>query len=273
MTGGVVNIGYPQLLLAVALIAVDLLASWKLRLGLVKSITISTVRLLIQLLALGFVLGYLFQYQTFWWVALAVAVMSLAATQIACDRTRKTVHGIAPSVFLSIFVPSVSVALGVVDGVIGATPWWNAQQLIPIMGMVMGNALSSVSVAIERLFADMDSRSQEMYTLVALGATPREAAFPSIKAAVSAGMAPTLATMCAAGIVQIPGMMSGQILAGADPMVAAKYQIVVLLMISAASTAAIVAACYLAYKRRFSSEGYYLEPGLRDDLSQKGPRP
>ena len=105
--------------------------------------------------------------------------------------------------------------------------------------------------------------------MVALGATPREAAFPSIKAAVSAGMAPTLSTMCAAGIVQIPGMMSGQILAGADPMVAAKYQVVVLLMISAAGTAAIVCACYLAYRRRFTDEGYYLEPGLRDELSPK----
>lgn len=178
MTGGVVDIGYPQLLLAVALMAVDLIVSWKLRLGLAKSIAISTARLLIQLLALGFVLGYLFQYQTFWWVALAVAVMSLAATQIACDRTRKAVRGIAPSVFLSIFVPSVSVALVVVDGVIGATPWWNAQQLIPIMGMVMGNALSAVSVAIERLFADMDARSQEMYALVALGPLLGRRRFP-----------------------------------------------------------------------------------------------
>ena len=96
MTGGVGDIGYPQRRLAVALMAVDLIVSWKLRLGLAKSIAISTARLLIQLLALGFVLGYLFQYQTFWWVALAVAVMSLAATQIACDRTRKTVRGIAP---------------------------------------------------------------------------------------------------------------------------------------------------------------------------------
>lgn len=269
MTGGVVDIGYPELLMAVALMGVDLVVSWRLRLGLVRSIAVSTARLLVQLLALGVVLGYLFRYQTVWWVALAVAVMSLAATQIACDRTRKTVRGIAPSVFVSIFVPSVSMALVVVDGVIGARPWWNAQQFVPILGMVMGNALSSVSVAIERLFSSMDARSQEMYTMVALGATPREAAFPSIKAAVSAGMAPTLATMCAAGIVQIPGMMSGQILAGADPMVAAKYQVVVLLMISAAGTAAIVCACYLAYRRRFTDEGYYLEPGLRDELSSK----
>lgn len=270
MNGGVIDIGYPELIFAVALMAVDLVVSWRLRLGLVKSIAVSTVRAFVQLLALGFVLVYLFKYQTFWWVALAVAVMSLAATQIACDRTRKTVRGLAPSVFVSIFVPGVCVAVIVVDGIIKAQPWWNAQQLIPIMGMVLGNALSSVSVAIERLFADMDARSQEMYTMTALGATPREAAFPSIKAAVSAGMAPTLATMCAAGLVQIPGMMSGQILAGADPMIAAKYQIVVLLMISAASTASIVCVCYLAFKRRFTEEGYYLEPGLRDEGAHHG---
>lgn len=266
MTGGVIDIGYPELLMAVALMAVDLIVSWRLRLGLEKSIAVSTVRAFVQLLALGLVLGYLFRYQTVWWVALAVAVMSVAATQIACDRTRKTVRGVAPRVFVSIFVPAVSVALIVVDGIIGAQPWWSAQQFVPILGMVLGNALSSVSVAVERLFADMDSRSQEMYALVALGATPREAAFPSIKAAVSAGMAPTLATMCAAGLVQIPGMMSGQILAGADPMVAAKYQVVVLLMISAAGTASIVCACYLCYRRRFTDEGYYLEPGLRDEV-------
>ena len=71
--------------------------------------------------------------------------------------------------------------------------------------------------------------------------------------------------MLVAGIVQIPGMMSGQILAGADPVIAAKYQIVVLLMISAATTLSVVIICFLAYKKRFSTEGYYLSPALRDD--------
>ena len=118
-------------------------------------------------------------------------------------------------------------------------------------------------MAVDRLFADLDARSDEMFALVALGATPREAAFPSIKAAVGAGILPTLATMCAAGIVQIPGMMSGQILAGADPVVAAKYQIVVLLMMSAATTLAIVMISLLTFRKRFSREGYFLDPGLR----------
>ena len=83
-------------------------------------------------------------------------------------------------------------------------------------------------------------------------------------------MTPTLAQLSAAGIVQIPGMMSGQILAGADPIIAAKYQIVVLLMVSAATTLSIVVMCFLAYKKRFSAEGYFLDPALRDDIGSQG---
>ena len=124
--------------------------------------------------------------------------------------------------------------------------------------------MSAIAVAIDRLFSDLDSRSDEMFTLVALGATAREAAFPSIKAAIAAGMTPVLATMSAAGIVTIPGMMSGQLLAGADPLAAAKYQIVVMLMLSAANTIAIVMACFLTYRKRFAADGYYLDKGIRE---------
>ena len=141
-----------------------------------------------------------------------------------------------------------------VEGIIHADPWYNAMQLVPISGMILGNTLAAAAVATDRLFASMDSRANEIYMMVALGATPREAAFPSIKAAVGAGMTPLLAQLSAAGIVQIP-----------DPVIAAKYQIVVLLMISAATTLSVVIICFLAYKKRFSVEGYYLSPALRDD--------
>ena len=86
-----------------------------------------------------------------------------------------------------------------------------------------------------------------------------------VAAAIGAGMTPILASMSAAGIVTIPGMMSGQLLAGADPLAAAKYQIVVMLMLSAANTVAIVMACYLTYRKRFSASGYYVDKGIRDD--------
>ncbi len=263
MDGGVIDIGYPQLFAASALMLVAGLVSWKLELGQEKSIAIAAVRAFIQLLAMGFLLVYLFRYQSWWLVVLVLLAMALCAAQIAVSRVKHRVKGLWLPVFATLLASSMTIAFIVVEGVIQPDPWYSARQLVPIAGMALGNTMSATAVAVDRLFADLDSRSDEMFALVALGATPHEAAFPSIKAAVGAGILPTLATMCAAGIVQIPGMMSGQILAGADPVVAAKYQIVVLLMMSAATTLAIVMISLLTFRKRFAKEGYYLDLGLR----------
>lgn len=263
MEGGVIDIGTVELFAASALMLVAGVVSWRLALGQERSIAIATVRAFVQLLAMGFLLVYLFRYQS-WWLVLAVLLaMALCATQIAASRVKQKVRGLHLPIFATLLSSSMVIAFVVVEGVIQPDPWYSARQLVPIAGMALGNTMSATAVAIDRLFADLDSRSDEMFALVALGATPREAAFPSIKAAVGAGILPTLATMCAAGIVQIPGMMSGQILAGADPVVAAKYQIVVLLMMSAATTLAIVMISLLTFRKRFAKEGYYLDLGLR----------
>lgn len=264
MDSGIVDIGYLELFCAAGLLLVAGIVSWKLSLGQGKDIAVAGIRAFIQLLAMGLLLIYLFQYQSWWLVLLVLLAMGLSATQIAIGRVKHKVSGLWPNVFLSIFVSSMIIAFIVVDGVIQAEPWYSARQLVPISGMMLGNTMSATAVAIDRLFSDMDSRSDEIFSFIALGATPREAALPSIKAAVAAGIMPTLATMCGAGVVQIPGMMSGQILAGADPLIAAKYQIVVLLMLSAATTLAIVTICFLSFRKRFSKEGFYLDPGLRD---------
>ena len=239
------------------------LVSYKLELGQTKHIAISTIRCFIQLLAVGFLLQYLFSFQTWWLVLLVLVFMVIAATQIATSRVKSSVPGLGPSVFISIFFSSLTIGFLIVEVVVHAEPWHNAQQIIPIIGMIIGNAMSATAVAIDRLFADMDLRENEIFSLIALGATPREAAFASLKSAIGAGMTPILATMSAAGIVAIPGMMAGQVLAGVDPLAAAKYQIVVMLMLSAANTIAIVAVCFLTYRKRFSSNGYYLDKGLR----------
>ena len=263
MTDGVVDIGYVELFSASALMLVAGLVSWKLELGQTRRIAVSSVRCFMQLLAAGFLLTYLFEFQTWWLVLLVLAAMVIAATQIATSRVKSRIPGLVPAVFVSLFVSSTAIGLIVVEGVVHAEPWYNARQLVPIVGMIMGNAMAAVAVAIDRLFADMDARASEMFSLVALGATPHEAAAPSLKAAIGAGMTPVLANMSAAGIVTFPGMMTGQLLAGADPLAAAKYQIVVMLMLSAANTIAIVMASYLTYRKRFAPDGYYLDKGLR----------
>ena len=247
MSGGVVDIGYVELFSASALMLVAGLVSWKLELGQTRRIVVSSVRCFMQLLAAGFLLTYLFEFQTWWLVALVLAAMVIAATQIAVSRVKSRIPGLVPSVFVSLFVSSLVVGFIVV----------------PIVGMIMGNAMAAVAVAIDRLFSDLDARASEMFSLTALGATPREAAAPSLKAAIGAGMTPVLANMSAAGIVTFPGMMTGQLLAGADPLSAAKYQIVVMLMLSAANTVAIVTACFMTYRKRFAPDGYYLDEGIR----------
>ena len=259
MSGGVVDIGYVELFSASALMLVAGLVSWKLELGQTRRIVVSSVRCFMQLLAAGFLLTYLFEFQTWWLVALVLAAMVIAATQIAVSRVKSRIPGLVPSVFVSLFVSSLVVGFIGVEG----EPWYNARQLVPIVGMIMGNAMAAVAVAIDRLFSDLDARASEMFSLTALGATPREAAAPSLKAAIGAGMTPVLANMSAAGIVTFPGMMTGQLLAGADPLSAAKYQIVVMLMLSAANTVAIVTACFMTYRKRFAPDGYYLDEGIR----------
>ena len=263
MSGGVVDIGYVELFSASALMLVAGLVSWKLELGQTRRIVVSSVRCFMQLLAAGFLLTYLFEFQTWWLVALVLAAMVIAATQIAVSRVKSRIPGLVPSVFMSLFVSSLVVGFIVVEGVVHADPWFNARQVVPIVGMIMGNAMAAVAVAIDRLFSDLDARASEMFSLTALGATPREAAAPSLKAAIGAGMTPVLANMSAAGIVTFPGMMTGQLLAGADPLSAAKYQIVVILMLSAANTVAIVTACFMTYRKRFAPDGYYLDEGIR----------
>ena len=269
---GVPDIGALELAVAAAFMLVAGVISWRLELGLGRRLAVSATRLFVQLLACGFVLQYLFSWQTWWLVCLVFALMALSAARISTQRVRHAVEGLFGNVYLSLLVSSLTVTLVVTQLVLHAQPWFSAQQVVPVLGMILGNGMSATAVAVERLFSDLDARADEVETLVALGATPREAAQPSLRAAIAAGLTPNLSVMAASGVVTLPGMMSGQILAGLDPLVAAKYQIVVMLMLNAGNAIAVTVACFRVYRRRFADEGYYLSRALRDDAPDgKGP--
>ncbi|MCH3968298.1 MAG: iron export ABC transporter permease subunit FetB [Atopobiaceae bacterium] len=261
---GVVPIGNWQLALAACFMLAAGIASRRLRLGLTKDIAVATLRVFLQLIALGIVLGYVFQYQTPWLVGALLLVMLVSATIIARGRVKNGPSGLGPTLFISLFVTSATVTCAVVALVVRPDPLWDARTVLTLGGMVLGNSMSAAAVALDRLYADLDTRADEILSLTALGATPAEAAHASMASSIRSGMIPTLSTMCAAGLVTIPGMMSGQILAGADPLMAAKYQIVVLLMISAATTICNVLVVGLGYRKRFDKNGVFLEPGLRE---------
>jgi putative ABC transport system permease protein len=263
--GGVILIGPVQLALATLFVIFVGVLSIRLSLGITKDLAIATVRTYVQLLALGFVLRWVFGIDSPWLVVGLVLLMVLAAARILVKRSPDAPPGIFGSAFVSMALTGFLITFAVTGVIVQVDPWYLPQYVIPLAGMVVGNSMNGIALALERMFADLDRREDEVLALTALGATPWEAAHPAIRDALRAGLIPTINSMAAAGIVFIPGMMSGQILAGADPVTATGYQIVVMLMVAAATALGSVMALMLTYKRRFSADGVFLEKGFRDD--------
>ena len=206
----------------------------------------------------------MFQHQTWWLVIAILLVMIATAAQVILKRSPDAPKGVYLSSFASMLVTGFVVTFVVTGAIIQVSPWYRADYVIPIAGMVLGNSMNGIALALERVFADLDSRSEELLAMTALGASPWEAASPSIRLALRAGLMPTINSMAAVGIVFIPGMMAGQILAGADPVEATGYQIVVMLMVAAATAIGSMLAVLLTYKRRFTEDGVFIERGMRE---------
>lgn len=262
-TGGVVAIGWPQLLLATGFVIFVGILSLRLALGFTRDLALATLRTYLQLGALGFVLRWVFGIDSPWLVLGIVFVMVTAAADAIVRRAPDAPRPIFASGWLSMALTGFIVTFAVTGLIVQVDPWYRAQYVIPIAGMVLGNSMNGVALALERTFSDMDARSDEILALTALGASPWEAAHASVRVALRAGLIPTINSMATAGIVFIPGMMAGQILAGADPVTATGYQIVVMLMVAAATALGSVTAVLLTYRRRFTADGVFLEKGLR----------
>lgn len=262
---GVIAIAWWQLALATGFVVLSGAISLALGLGLERDLALATARSFLQLFALGFVLTWVFAVNT-WWVVLGIlAVMTVAAGTIIIRRAPDAPRGLMGSSVLSMALTGFTVTFAVTGLIVRTPQWWEARYVIPIAGMVFGNSMTGIALALERVFADLDARAEEVLALTALGASPWEAARPSIRSALRAGMIPTINSMAAVGIVFIPGMMTGQILAGVDPVDATKYQIVVMLMVSAATALGATLSVLLSYRRRFTADGVYLERGFREE--------
>jgi putative ABC transport system permease protein len=263
--GGVVVIAWPQLALATLFVVFVGVLSIRLSLGLERDLAVSTVRTYLQLIALGLVLRWVFGIDSPLLVIAIIVVMVVVAARIVVRRSPDAPSGVFRSSVLSMGLTGFIVTFAVTGLIVQVEPWYEPRYVIPLAGMVLGNSMTGIALALERVFSDMDARADELLALTALGATPWEAAHQSVRDALRAGLIPTINSMAAAGIVFIPGMMAGQILAGADPLVATGYQIVVMLMVAAATALGSVVSVLLTYRRRFTATGAYLEKGFRSD--------
>ena len=250
---GYVPIDLWQLLLAAALIVVNVSLSVVLRLGLARSLLIASARMTAQLLLIGLVLAWVFALDRPLPILGIALLMSGLAGVSAVRRTRRRFAGVYFDAVVSVTGAAFLVTGFALLGIVRSDPWYDAQYLIPLVGMVLGNVLNGISLALDRFTEGVTQQRDRVELLLSLGATRWEAAHGLISDALRVGMIPTINSMMVMGIVSLPGMMTGQILAGAAPADAVRYQIVIAFMIAAATALGAFGVVLLAYHRLFDA--------------------
>ncbi len=252
MNADYINLDNWQLGFAALLIVLNLAISVWLRLGLARSLLVASVRMVVQLLLVGFILESVFALSTPLPVIGIGVVMASLASVAAVRRTRRRFPGIYWNSLLSILGAAFVVTGAALAGIIQVHPWFAPQYAIPLLGMVLGNLLTGVSLALDRFMQGVARESGVIEGDLALGATRWEAARPLISEALRTGMIPTINAMMVMGVVSLPGMMTGQMLAGAAPAAAVRYQIVIMFMIAATTALGTLSVILLAFRRLFN---------------------
>ncbi|MCB1705524.1 MAG: ABC transporter permease [Halioglobus sp.] len=232
MDSPALNLSLSQLALALVPVVITLviLFKWSYDLG---HAVYALARMLAQLLLIGYVLAWIFGAGNGVLVMLVLAIMLLASSWIALGTVPQQRRALLTAAVLSITVGGGLTLALVTQAVLQIKPWYLPNYMIPLAGMVFANAMTAVSLAAERLYAEL-----------AHGSAWESARLTAYQAA----MIPVINSLFAVGLVSLPGMMTGQILSGVSPLVAARYQIVVMCMIFASS--GISTALFLAMIRR-----------------------
>lgn len=231
MEAAVQVITLPRLALALlpVLLVAGIVYQWSLRGG---TTLYALVRMVLQLLAIGYVLTWIFDSERSWMVLLILSVMLAVAAWIALRPLAERDRSLYLRSITAIGLGGIPVLVLVTQFVIVVDPWYSPRQVIPLAGMVFASAMNTVSLAAERFAAEQ--------SLGAVYSAARRTAY-------QAALIPLINSMFAVGLVSLPGMMTGQILSGVSPMLAVRYQIMVMCMLLGAS--GIAAACYLVLER------------------------
>ena len=247
-------IDYGQLGLAALLMVLNFGLSILLRLGLNKTLLIACGRMVIQLLLIGFILEWLFSQNNPGLIVAIAFGMTVIAGLSAVGRTKRKFAGMYWSSVLSILVAAALVSQISLHAIIRVDPWYDPQYFIPIVGMVLGNILNGISLGLDRFLEELVSQKDQVEMFLAHGATRWEACHRQLREAVRTGMIPITNSMMVMGLVSLPGMMTGQILAGANPIDAVRYQIMIVFMIASATALGTLFIVLLAFRQLLSPD-------------------
>ncbi len=233
MTNTISIIPISALLLILLPVAVVLWIQFKWSLNYKEGIY-AVSRMLGQLLIVGYFLGYIFNSNNAWVIILILIVMVVFSSWIALRTITEQRKQLLIYVIISLLVGGLSTLILVTQGVLDFQPWYKPQFIIPLAGMIFANSMNSISLAAERYFEEIKR-----------GQTSLEARNIAFKTA----MIPITNSLFAVGLVSLPGMMTGQILSGVDPLIAVRYQIMVMAMLYGSGGIS-SAVCLLFFSRK-----------------------
>ncbi|SCY71783.1 ABC transporter permease [Desulfoluna spongiiphila] len=242
-----------DLSIAALLVVALALLSFRMDLGLTRQILVAAVRTTCQLLLVGMVLKTLFDHaHPLLLAVIALVMVTTAGREVMSRQTRsfKGPWGFATGT-AAMTLSSFSITCLVLSTVIRIDPWYAPQYAIPLLGMMLGNTMTGISIGMERLTSTAWRDSAVIEGRLLLGQTWEEAVGQIRRESIRSAMIPTLNAMAVAGIVSLPGMMTGQILAGSPPMEAVKYQILIMFIISAGTGFGAVLAVSVGARRLF----------------------
>lgn len=242
-----------DLSLAAMLILVLVLFSWRMRLGLACQLVVAALRTTVQLLLVGLVLKKLFAHVDLIWVTImAVVMLAAAGREVMGRQKRKFAGGWGFGMgTLAMFISSFTVTFLALNVIISPQPWFAPQYAIPLLGMLLGNTMNGIAISLDRLTGTAWDQRQIIEGRLMLGDGWSQAIDPIRKESIRSGLIPIINSMMAAGLVSLPGMMTGQILGGNPPMVAVKYQILIMFLIASGTGLGTMVAVWLGSRRLF----------------------
>jgi putative ABC transport system permease protein len=230
----VVDLSLFDLLLAAALLLINGGVSLGLSLGLERQLLIAAVRMTVQLLLVGLILKTLFALTSPGWTALVALVMALFAGHEILARQERPLQGLWSYGLgaLTMTFAATIVTLLALSVILQPQPWYTPRYAIPLFGMILGNAMTGISLGLNMLTTGIERERSAIEAQLMLGATRWQALRPLTRRALKSALMPTINSMSATGVVFLPGMMTGQILSGIEPTLAVRYQLLVMFLIA-----------------------------------------
>ncbi|GAF20745.1 YbbM seven transmembrane helix protein [Bacillus sp. JCM 19047] len=242
------------LILTLIFVLIPLLLSQVLKLGLNRDILVATIRSIIQLLAVGYILQFVFDSESYLYISLMIVLMITAATQNARKKGR-AIRGITWKLIVT-FLTIQTLTQGILLG-LHITPA-TAQYIIPISGMVIGNSMVLGILFLNRFTAEVESKKDEAELILSLGGTPKQSIQKQLISSIQASTIPTIESQKTIGLVQLPGMMSGQIIAGADPVQAVLFQLLILFLLLTTAIVTSIMLGFLSYPTLFNERMQFM---------------